>query len=76
MRRPFMLDYLSTVIDKDERATMLSVESQLRTIIIIILAPILGAVADYWGLWAMFGIAFVSMVGFYLILSLKDINLA
>jgi len=76
MRRPFMLDYLSTVIDKDERATMLSVESQLRTIIIIILAPILGAVADYWGLWAMFGIAFVSMVGFYLVLSLKDINLA
>jgi len=75
LRRPFMLDYLSDVINKDERATMLSIESQLRTVIIIVLAPILGAIADYWGLWIMFEIAFISMAAFYLIISVTDIKL-
>jgi len=75
LRRPFMLDYLSSVIEKEERATMLSIESQLRTVIIIILAPLLGLVADKWGLWIMFEIAFVTMAIIYLLISLSDINL-
>jgi len=74
LRRPFMLDYLSSVIKSDNRATMLSIEAQLRTIIIIILAPILGAAADLWGLWIMFEIAFITMIILYIIISLSDIK--
>lgn len=64
LRRPFMLDYLKEVIEQEERGAMLSIETQLRTVIIIILAPLLGLVADKWGLWIMFEIAFVTMIIF------------
>jgi MFS family permease len=73
-RRPFMLDYLSRVIKEEERATVLSIENQLRTIIIMILAPLLGLIADYFGLWIMFETAFVTLSLLYLLINLSDFD--
>lgn len=71
LRRPIMLDYIEEIMNKDERATMLSVESQLRTVIIIVLAPVLGIIADSMGLWIMFETAFISLIIFYLLTRIK-----
>ncbi len=72
VRRPFMLDYLGDIMEKDERVTMLSLESQLTTIIIIIVSPLLGAIADLWGLGAMFFTAAISMSILYSLILLKE----
>jgi len=54
MRRPVMLDYIANIIAEKERATMLSIESQFRTVFIVVSAPIIGFIADRWGLNIMF----------------------
>jgi MFS-type transporter involved in bile tolerance (Atg22 family) len=56
-----MLDYIGGIIEEKERATMLSIESQFRTIFIIIVAPIMGYIADIWGIKVMFFVAALSM---------------
>ena len=61
-----MLEYISCIIAEKERATMLSLESQLRTLFIIIFAPLMGVVADLYSLWIMFVFAFLSMFVLYL----------
>ena len=62
IRRPIMLDYIADIMEEKERATMLSIESQFRTIFIIFTAPSVGFIADLWGLKAMFFIVFLTMV--------------
>ena len=57
-RKPIFIDEIDNNINKCERATMLSVASQVKSIFVIILAPILGAVADNFGLqYIMYGLA-------------------
>jgi len=62
VRRPIMLDYIADIMEEKERATMLSIESQFRTIFIIFTAPAVGFIADLWGLKAMFFIVFLTMI--------------
>ncbi len=62
IRRPIMLDYIADIMEEKERATMLSIESQFRTIFIIFTAPAVGFIADLWGLKAMFFIVFLTMI--------------
>lgn len=50
LRRPFFFDLLGDYLKKDERTTVLSIESQLKSIFIIVLAPIIGLVAEEFGL--------------------------
>ncbi len=54
LRRPILLDYLAGHIDVSQRATMLSVESQLCSMSVMVLAPALGMVADACSEGAMF----------------------
>ncbi|MFO7814726.1 MAG: MFS transporter [Halanaerobiales bacterium] len=61
IRRPIMLDYIGGIIKEKERATMLSIESQFRTIFIIVVAPVMGYIADLWGLKVIFFTASLSM---------------
>ena len=49
-RRPVFVDLSSDHMKKFERATVLSVESQFRSIIIIIIAPLFGYLSDVLGL--------------------------
>jgi len=50
IRRPMVVGYLSDYIEPQKRATLLSAESQLRSIFGVIIAPILGFLADFAGL--------------------------
>ncbi len=45
-RRPLVVDVLGDYMDKTQRATVLSIESQLRSVIVIVLAPAVGYLAD------------------------------
>jgi MFS family permease len=49
VRRPLMVGYLSEVIDHRLMASGLSVESQLKTVVLAALAPLIGALADLVG---------------------------
>ncbi len=54
LRRPMLLDYLTESVEPAQRATMLSVESQLRSLAVVVLAPVLGLVADVYSIGGMF----------------------
>ncbi len=45
-RRPLVVDVLGNYMDKTQRATVLSIESQLRSVMVIVLAPVVGYLAD------------------------------
>ena len=49
VRRPLMVGYLSDVIDPRLMASGLSVESQLKTVVLALLAPLVGLLADRLG---------------------------
>ena len=50
IRRPLVVSYLSEVIPSRVMASGLSAESQLETIVLALFAPLLGFMADQWGL--------------------------
>jgi MFS family permease len=50
LRRPIMVTYLSEKIPENILATGLSVESQLKTLIIVILSPVVGFIIDTFSL--------------------------
>ncbi len=58
-RRPMMLSYLGGYMGRTERATMLSVETVLQTLMTMVLAPLIGAVVDAYGLSGMFAAGLV-----------------
>lgn len=64
-RRPMILSYLGQFMERNERATMLSVETVIQTVMTMLLAPLLGAVVDAYGLMGMFaaGLAVFSLAG-------------
>ena len=49
VRRPVMIGYISDLLSHRTMATGLSVESQLKTLAMAAAAPLLGLVADHWG---------------------------
>lgn len=53
-RRPVFVDVCSDYMSKNQRATVLSVESQIRALLLIIFAPILGYIADAFSISTMF----------------------
>ena len=48
-RRPILVGYLSDLITHQSMATGLSAENQLRTLLAALAAPLLGWIADSWG---------------------------
>ncbi len=50
LRRPLAMSYLSEIVPTEYTATGLSIESQLKTILVTIFAPILGFLADKFGI--------------------------
>lgn len=48
---PIFLERLDAVTEREVGATLLSVDSQARSIYVMLLAPVLGWAVDAWGLW-------------------------
>jgi MFS family permease len=63
IRKPILTGYLADTIPNEILTSVLSAQSQWRTIITAILALLMGAVADYFGI----GIAFISISGTLLV---------
>lgn len=71
-RRPMAVTYISNYIPDVSMATGLSVESQMKTFFIIIISPIIGALADNFGIsWAFIGISAIMATG-YLVAKLEQ----
>ncbi len=49
VRRPLCVDYLGGIMKKEERATVLSAESQIKSILVFVFAPLFGFIADFAG---------------------------
>ncbi len=47
IRRPLCVDYLGDIMKKEQRATILSVEAQFKSILVFIFAPLFGLIADF-----------------------------
>lgn len=60
-RRPLLVGYLADLIPRQMMATGLSVESQLRTLLIAALAPMIGLMADRLGIGA--AITIIALMG-------------
>lgn len=65
LRKPMVVGFLGTRIQSEERATVLSVHSQLRSVFGIIIAPIFGLLADNFGIFTvlLFGGATLLITG-------------
>jgi len=46
-RKPVMINEIGNASDKTKRASVLSIEAQLASLLLVIFAPIIGALADY-----------------------------
>lgn len=47
LRKPVMIEEIGNASDKTKRASVLSIEAQLASLLLVIFAPIIGALADY-----------------------------
>lgn len=56
MRKPIFVDEIDNLIDKSTRATFLSMAAQLKSLMLMIIAPALGYVADNFGIVYVMGI--------------------
>lgn len=54
LRRPIFVDVIGDLMDKDQRATVLSVENQMTGIFTIVLAPLFGYIADNFSFSVLF----------------------
>ncbi|HDQ13681.1 MAG TPA: MFS transporter [Sediminispirochaeta sp.] len=71
LRRPMTLGYVSEKIKGTVMATGLSVESQLKTLIVAILSPLFGYLADVLGLGLALGLLALLPLLFYPLLAIR-----
>jgi MFS family permease len=69
VRRPICVDYLGDIIKKEQRATMLSVEAQIKSILVFIFAPLFGLIADFSIPYLFLGIGIVMIITNFLLIS-------
>ncbi|MFP4051474.1 MAG: MFS transporter [Thermoplasmata archaeon] len=74
LRKPMVVGYLVDRIDPDTRATLLSTHNQVRSIVGIIIAPILGFFADVYGISATFAFGAVVLFVVGILLYIKGEN--
>lgn len=53
-RRPLFVDAIGDMMDKNERVTVLSVESQIRALMVVVLAPLFGIIVDAFSIFTLF----------------------
>lgn len=65
MRKPIFVDVCDDYMEKHQRATVLSVESQLRALMTVIIAPGVGFIADRFGVsYVLLSIGIVLLISF------------
>lgn len=63
LRKPIFVEELDNNMQKNERATMLSVGSQLKSLFVIVFAPIVGWVSDSYGIkFAVLGLSLLLLL--------------
>lgn len=62
VRRPVVVDVLGSLMAEDERATILSVETLLKSVVIFTCAPLFGFIAEYWSIQVLFLVLPVAMI--------------
>jgi hypothetical protein len=70
IRKPYMVQKIGDHSVNEKRASVLSIESQLTSIIIIVLAPLVGVIAEHATIGIMFislGIVLLIVDGFFLL---------
>lgn len=73
IRKPFMVEQIGDATIGDKRASVLSIDSQITSLLIIIFAPLLGWISDEFGLDIMFiSVAIALVVTFPLFGLLKE----
>lgn len=71
LRRPMVIGYLGDRIESKKRATLLSTESQMRSLFGIVIAPVLGYIADLMGLDSTFIFAGITLLLLGSVLSIR-----
>ena len=61
-RRPLAVDVFGDYMKRDERATVMSIESQVGSLFMIVLAPLFGCIADRFGIATLFFIVGLSIL--------------
>lgn len=65
MRKPIFVDVCDDYMEKHQRATVLSIESQLKALFTVILAPVIGLLADNFGIQVvMLGLGVILIVSY------------
>lgn len=67
IRKPLIVEVMGDYSDKDKRASILSIDSQLTSLLIVICAPLLGLIADHASYQVMFIIVGAIMVLTYIV---------
>jgi arginine exporter protein ArgO len=62
IRKPFMVEQIGDATMSEKRASVLSIDSQITSLLIIVFAPLLGWISDQFGLDTMFIIVAVALV--------------
>jgi len=65
IRKPFMIEKIGDEVQSDRRASVLSIDSQFTSILIIIFAPILGLISDVYSISTMLFIVGIVMISIY-----------
>lgn len=62
LRRPMFVSQLDEVANRPLRATVLSIDSQVRSLAVAVQLPLMGLAADAWGLWTVASLSAVVML--------------
>jgi len=73
-RRPVFVDVCSDYMSKDQRATVLSIESQIRALLLVIVAPLLGLIADKFSIQTMFLCVGIALIVTNRLFNIKDVK--
>jgi len=71
-RRPLVVDVFGDYMKRNERATVMSIESQSRSLLMVILAPIFGFIAHHFSISVLFFLIGVFILVFNRFLKVKD----
>src|SRR6056297_3101450 len=71
-RRPLAVDVFGDYMKRNERATVLSIESQIRSLLMIILAPIFGFIAHRFSIAVLFFLIGIFILVFNRFVKVKD----
>jgi sugar phosphate permease len=67
--RPVLTSYVQHHIESYRRATILSVKNMSRALSIAIIAPLIGAIADYWSIQTAFIVTGIILAAYAVILA-------